>query len=445
MDAAGSAVGIASLGIQVCQGLLSYYDGWRGYDADVSSAYDTVDDLSRTLALLRALLDCNDLDEEKKERVKRCLYSSEERLAKLSRKSQKLRKYGQPEGVRQKAWTELQRAWYPFRASTLARLREIVADVLERLKLAIDILQLDVSTTSQRTLKSVAADTSNLVSRTVAIATSVAHVSAHTQQILDLQQSDQFKKIKAWLSPPDPWVTHASARQRHEPHTGSWLLQSDRYQEWKTGQIRHLWLYGKAGCGKTVLSSTVIEDVRLQCESAGNTALAVFYFSFSDSRQQSFESLLRSLVAQLGWKEPGRSMLQREYDTLNRSLPGPAALEEILVASILQYDEVFLALDALDECSESESAHCNMLDGLERLSESASNLKIVATSRKLRDINDCMDSLGADVIPVNTRKVDADIGRYVGNELSRDRKLGRLDGDIKTLIMETFAQKADGM
>ena len=189
----------------------------------------------------------------------------------------------------------------------------------------------------------------------------------------------------------------------------------------------------------------MIEDVRLQCESAGNTALAVFYFSFSDNRQQSFESLLRSLVAQLGWKDPGRSMLQREYDTPNRSLPGPAALEEILVASILQYDEVFLALDALDECSESESAHRNMLDGLERLSERASNLKIVATSRKLRDINDCMDSLGADVVPINTRKVDADIGRYVGNELSRDRKLSRLDGDIKALIMETFAGKADGM
>ena len=64
MDVAGSAVGIASLGIQVCQGLLSYYDGWRSYNSDVRSAYDTVDDLSRTLALLKASLDCNELDEE---------------------------------------------------------------------------------------------------------------------------------------------------------------------------------------------------------------------------------------------------------------------------------------------------------------------------------------------------------------------------------------------
>ena len=445
MDAAGSAVGIASLGIQICQGLLSYYDGWRGYDADVSSAYDTVDDLSRTLALLRALLGCNELDEEKKDRVKRCLHSCEERLAKLSRKSQKLRKYGQPEGFRQKAWAELQRAWYPFRASTLARLREIVADVLERLKLAIDVLQLDVSTTSQRTLKSVAADTSNLVSCTVAIATSVAHVSAHSQQILDLQQSDQFKKIKAWLSAPDPWVNHASARQRHEPHTGSWLLKSDQYQKWREGQIRHLWLYGKAGCGKTVLSSTVIEDVRLQCEGAGNTALAVFYFSFSDNRQQSFESLLRSLVAQLGWKEPGWSMLQREYDKPDRSLLATEALEEILLSSIGKYDYVFLVLDALDECPEIDEARRTMLEGLERLSGKASNLKLLATSRELQDIRERMSFLGVDFVPISKRSVDVDIGKYVGNELSRHLKLSRLNEDLKTLIMETFAGKADGM
>jgi hypothetical protein len=84
MAVAGSAVGIASLGIQVCQGLLSYYDAWRGYDSDVSSAYDSIDDLSRTLALLKGSLDSDELDEEWKNRVKRCLHSCEESLAKLS-------------------------------------------------------------------------------------------------------------------------------------------------------------------------------------------------------------------------------------------------------------------------------------------------------------------------------------------------------------------------
>ena len=84
MNVAGLAVGIASLGIQVCQGLLTYYDDWRDYDTDVSSAYESIDDVSRTLALLKASLDGDELDEEKKERVKRCLHSCEGSLVKLS-------------------------------------------------------------------------------------------------------------------------------------------------------------------------------------------------------------------------------------------------------------------------------------------------------------------------------------------------------------------------
>ena len=442
MDVAGSAVGIASLGIQVCQGLLSYYDGWKSFNLDISSTYDSIDDLSRTLALLTASLDSDDLDEEKKDRVKRCLHLCEESLIQLSRKSEKLRKYGQPEGVRQKAWTELQRAWYPFRASTLAKLREVVADVRERLKLAIQVLQLDVSTASQRMLKSLATDTSDLLHRTVVIET---HISTQTQQILDLHHRDQFKRIIDWLSPPDPWINHRSARQHHEPHTGLWFLESDLYERWRGGQTRHLWLFGKAGCGKTVLSSTVIEDLRLHCENATSAALAIFYFSFSDSRKQSFESLLLSLIAQLGRSGPGLSMLQREYEKPNRSLPGVEALQVILLSFVSQYDEVFLALDALDECPERDEARRGMLHGLERLAAKASNLKILATSRELRDIHDRVDLLEADVVPISTRRVDADIGRYVGGELLRDRKLSRLDADLRALIMKTFAEKADGM
>jgi hypothetical protein len=138
-------------------------------------------------------------------------------------------------------------------------------------------------------------------------------------------------------------------------------------------------------------------------------------------------------------------MLQREYEKPNRSLPGVEALEEILLSSMGQYDEIILVLDALDECPEYEEARRNVLDGLERLARTASNLNILATSREVRDIHDCMDSLGADVVPISTQSVDADIWRYVGSEMSRVRRLSRLDENLKTLILKTFAEKADGM
>jgi len=62
MDVAGTAVGIASLGIQVCQGLLTYYDGWKGYKTDISRTYESIADLNGTFDLLRSSLDNVALD-----------------------------------------------------------------------------------------------------------------------------------------------------------------------------------------------------------------------------------------------------------------------------------------------------------------------------------------------------------------------------------------------
>ncbi|KAI9686777.1 MAG: hypothetical protein M1822_002837 [Bathelium mastoideum] len=403
MDAAGPAVGIASLGITICQGLLSYYDGWKDYGSDIADARDSITDLTDTLSLLKDSLENGGLDRKRTERVQSCLKSCNSGLTELSKKLEELRKYDDPEGFRQKARSGMQRMLYPFRKETLAKLRGNVGDVRERLRVALEALQLAV------------------------------------------QQSDRFRKIIDWLSPPNPWTSHRSARQRYEPQTGSWLLQSDQYQRWKAGAIKHLWISGKAGCGKTVLCSTAIEDVQAHCQMGDNVVLAMFYFSFSDTQKQSYEDLLRSLVAQLAWTEPGLSMLQQAYEKPNRSVPGEDDLEKILLSSVRSYNEVFLVLDALDESPEDGDIRQAMLERVESLTQSASNLKILATSRELRDVRESMETVKAEPISVATSAVDEDIRKYVATQLSRDRRFSRLNSKTTTLIEETISSRADGM
>lgn len=260
------------------------------------------------------------------------------------------------------------------------------------------------------------------------------------------QQGDNFnRKVVNWLSPPDPWTNHASARRRHENSTGSWLLESDHYQRWKAGDSSHIWLHGKPGCGKTVLCSTVIEDIKLRYEGSSNIGLGIFYFSFFDSQKQSYQNLLFSLVVQLGWKEPAQSQLFQLYDRPNRSLPHAEVLEEILVSAIEQFDEVFLLLDALDECAEEYEDRRNLLEYLNRLARSSSNVKIFATSRLSLDIQASMEDLGANPLWVDVQAVNDDIHDYVKIELSRDRRLSGLDERMKTMIQETLARRAEGM
>ncbi|KAI6805580.1 hypothetical protein KC332_g6212 [Hortaea werneckii] len=406
MEVAGSAVGIASLGVQVCQGLLSYYNDCKDYESDISGTRASIADLHDTLVLLEENLNAGSIDEKRRARVFSCLQSCNSGLQDLRTKLDELKKYSKPEGLRQKARAEFQKALYPFRKDTLGKLRGNVADVRERLKLALQVLQLSV------------------------------------------QQSDRWRKIVDWLSPPDPWTNHRSARDRHEPHTGDWLLGSPIYRDWKAGKGRHLWICGKAGCGKTVLSSTMIENIKELCntdENLGRFGLGAFYFTFSDKQKQSYEDLLRSLVEQLAWKQDGYARLQQAFDNASRGKPGKDELEKILLLSLQAYDQVFLALDALDESPEENDIRQTMLEELETLVQNASNVKLLATSREARDIQKSMGMLEAQRINVADSKVDKDIRKYVVSELRKDRRLSRLSKKTTSLIEDTLSARADGM
>jgi hypothetical protein len=437
MEVAGTAVGIASLGIQVCRGLLDYYDSWKSYDSDVSSTYDAISDLSKTLILLKTTLQ-QQTDEERVGRVRTCVKDCEDALLELEKKRNSLQKYGQPEGLRQKMRAGLQRTWYPFRKETLKALEASVTNVQECLKLALQVLQLDIGTESQRLVL-------RLLSQTTTQNDSIAQIAVQNQRILDAQQSDEFRKIVASLAPPDPGTNHATARQHHESQTGDWLLRSTQYTKWKTGAVSYLWMYGKAGCGKTILSSIAIEDIRDTCQKDADAFYAFFYFSFSDKRKQSDSDLLRSLIAQLGWREPGLSMLSQAYENTRQGVLGPDELEKIVLASIRSFSKVYLLVDALDECPEDNEARQSVLARIERLTQDASNLKIFATSRELDSIRKSMEALAAEPLRVITRAVDADIQVYLSTELSRDRNLCELSPEMRALIESTIASQADGM
>lgn len=487
MDAAGSAVGIISLGISVCQGLLFYYDGYRKYDSDIKHTCDTIEDLNKTLALLKDTVENDTLDVAKKDRVKDCVEACETSLEELDEEKLKIQPI--PNNTIR---SHLKRIKYPFRQSTLQKLRKLVGDVQDRLKLALQVLQLDLSIQSTVAEQRILKDTGDILGRTKNIETSVDKLvvtSRDTDDILVrtknietfvdnlvtttkdtgdvllgrtrtietsvkdiqiVQKSEEWRKILDWLSAPDPWTNHNTARRLHEAHTGSWLLESKRYRHWKSND-GHLWLYGKAGCGKTVLCSTAIEDIKSRSEADPDIGLAVFYFSFSDKGKQSHESLLRSLVAQLAWKGPAMSMLSDAYKRARANPFDPDELNKILLSAVLSYKKVFVVLDGLDECPEDgeTNAREDALSWIESflgdIGPQDANVKVLATSRELRDIREMMETIGAESVSVASRDVDVDIRRHVTTQLAKDKKLSSLDRETKILIQDTLSSKADGM
>ncbi|KAH8994735.1 hypothetical protein EDB86DRAFT_3243850, partial [Lactarius hatsudake] len=75
------------------------------------------------------------------------------------------------------------------------------------------------------------------------------------------QNRDQSReKYRGWLSPPNPSVNHNVACNAHQGGTTTWLFPNDSFKEWqKSGSL--LWIHGKPGSGKSIVCSTVIEDI----------------------------------------------------------------------------------------------------------------------------------------------------------------------------------------
>jgi hypothetical protein len=273
-------------------------------------------------------------------------------------------------------------------------------------------------------------------------------VRAELQQRAEAD-ADDYQKIVKWLAAPDPWTEHDIARKLHERHTGNWLLQSRQYQAWKLGQDqqhRYLWLYGGVGCGKTILCSVAIEDMRTHYGRQDHIGHAVFYFSFSEKRKQTYESLILSLVSQLGGKEPSFSLLKQASQSIHKRRPGRDELEKILHVVLKSYDTVFCHLDALDECPQSNQARQHVLSGLRELLHQAPNVRLLLTSQDVPDIRQLiehLDTASASVF-ISSALIDTDIVRYINSQMDQDSKLRRLDPATQRSIQQTLRQRADG-
>ena len=84
MDVAGTAVGVASLGIQVCQGLLDYYQACESYDRDIQDAQKWIVNLQRTLLVLSDLLQSSNAKQDVFQNTQTGLLNCEDGILKLT-------------------------------------------------------------------------------------------------------------------------------------------------------------------------------------------------------------------------------------------------------------------------------------------------------------------------------------------------------------------------
>ena len=244
-------------------------------------------------------------------------------------------------------------------------------------------------------------------------------------------------------------MNHNKARKDHHPGTGTWFVKSKVFTDWKTTPASFLWLYGIPGCGKTILSSTIVEDVINHCDLKPALAVLYFYFDFKDVKKQGQENMIRSLILQLYSQSKGthQSLKALHSSCMNgERQPTPGMLLATLHQMMKSFGETFIILDALDECSERQE----LLKDIEEFYHWTDvNLHVLSTSRREKDIEDRIEHIAHSEgkICIDSMHVNDDIRAFVHEKLQTDVKLKRWGKEPKAQqeIENALMDKADGM
>lgn len=257
-----------------------------------------------------------------------------------------------------------------------------------------------------------------------------------------------IERIHRWLEGPDPSTNYNKALKRH-PNTGNWFIESGAFVRWKAERHSFLWLYGIPGCGKTMLSATVVENVLNREPFNPSSAVLYFYFDFNDSSKQKHEKMIRSLLAQtLRYCIDVPRQLESLYSSCMEGgwQPTCEALSEALHQTMASFEESFIILDALDECTD----RSELLTGIDNIMGWEDiDLRLLVTSRREQDIEESLVPLSGDQasVCIDSAVVSADIRVYVHYRLRADPKLKRWQKDLEVSqeIKDTIVDKADGM
>ncbi|KAI0041189.1 hypothetical protein FA95DRAFT_1683378 [Auriscalpium vulgare] len=241
---------------------------------------------------------------------------------------------------------------------------------------------------------------------------------------------------------------------------GRWLLNRSEFANWEKGPVSSsgmLWLRGKAGAGKTILSSIVVNSLSAQRQLVEGKTVAYFYCQFDDPQKRSdprivIGTLLHQVISQLPADDRYMPALGSSDDTS----PDLDALRDALSSISRQTNSVYLIVDSLDEFD--DSSRWKLVQALKRLSHDA---KVFVTSRDLLPSQYQDDTLAllrdVPVIPADPEHVAGDIIDFVERNVRFIEEDGLNSSDdpepplkvaslpLRDEIRKVLLDRADGM
>ncbi|KAH8802898.1 nucleoside phosphorylase domain-containing protein [Xylogone sp. PMI_703] len=249
-------------------------------------------------------------------------------------------------------------------------------------------------------------------------------------------------EILDWLTPINYGPQQSDTLRKRQPGTGQWLLDSPEYRTWLKASKQALFCPGIPGAGKTVLTSIVIEDLTTRFSNSPTIGIAYIYCNFNRRDDQTIDKLLTSLLKQLAERCPLPETVKTLYNRhkTKRTQPSLVEILKALELTVKIYSQVFIIIDALDECQASDGCRTRFILELFKL-HIKYNMNIFATSRFIPEIV----SQFKENINLEIRADRNDVERYLEDRMKQLPAFVQRDQFLRDEIKTGISEAVDGM
>ncbi|KAF2785832.1 hypothetical protein K505DRAFT_330763, partial [Melanomma pulvis-pyrius CBS 109.77] len=275
--------------------------------------------------------------------------------------------------------------------------------------------------------------------------------ATHFNSFRSSERRKERSAFLSWVSDIDFEEVHQTIYARKHKDTGDWLIKESKFHQWmQSPRSSLLWCNGKPGIGKSVLSSNVLEHITAETGLRKDTAICFAYYDYRDTRLANVARIITTLIKQLCQRKRNvpDNLLKVMHDARSSSLLGS---QECFLSLAESFSEVFVVIDALDECPEQKRP--DMLGFITGVvtTPSPCRIRVFATSRREMDITEAFVKNHVPTVQIQAENVAADIETFARSKVEelhsgQHGKTLYIDSVIlKEKIIETLATKAEGM
>ncbi|KAF5496222.1 hypothetical protein CGCF413_v009137 [Colletotrichum fructicola] len=260
----------------------------------------------------------------------------------------------------------------------------------------------------------------------------------------DDSANQQRQKFLEWLDRDNYYPQYRKHLERRQQGSCQWFLESTGVQTWIANKGDGLLCHGIPGCGKTVISSIVIDHLFRQFERDKNIGIMFIFCDAQDQEEGTFHRYVSNVTKQLVQAQSEIPASVRElyemHQKLHSSRREMETVDLLFRLATTCTSRLFIIVDGLDECQ--PNVLRKLIQWISQLQRDG-EANVLLTTRPIPEIVNDAKLSRCRYFEIRAR--DDDVRQFVSSSIPSMRFKERDDPLLQKEITSVISKRAEGM